>query len=290
VQNGLNLIRDVRVAHTDFWFAEQRTRILQESADLRARIASLAERRRESGDGTGLDVSLARTDAQVVRELADQAGADIQITRSRLRYLMGMRRDTRDFTAAASERPALPPLAALLETAVSSRPDLRAAELRVETSGERAKWEQSQILALLAPSLSIKEVGADGLRAGPGLNMEIPILSRNQGRISRADAEVVRTGLLYAALRDVVEQEVTDAYQKVRQAEASLEQIRTRVRTAIDESIELVERAYKNGDVSLLNVLEATRQRHDVSLREAEAEAAIQRGLAELQRAMGRNL
>jgi outer membrane protein, heavy metal efflux system len=293
VQNGLNLIRDVRLAYTDLWFAESRARILQDSSDLRGRIAAFAQKRRDAGDGTGLEVSLARADSQSNAELARMSLADVEVVRARLRYLLGLRQQDRPLSIAVQPSAPLPPLpliSVLFETAASNRPDLRAAEISVQAAAEKAKWERSQVLAMLAPTLSIKEVGTDGLRAGPGLNMEIPILSRNQGRISRADAEVVRSGKLYAALRARIEHEVVDAYARAQQAQTALIQLQQQVRPAVEQSIQLSQRAYENGDIILLSVLEASRQRHDLDLREAEVSAAQQRALAELERAVGKSL
>ena len=292
VQNGLNLTRDVRVAHADLWLTEARSRILGESADLRARIAMLTERRRESGDGTGLDVIIARADSESIGQLSQNAASDAEVARARLRHLLGMRGISQPLSTRIDESRsiALQELEALLEMAFSNRPDLRAAEVSIEASAERAKWQGSQVIAMMAPTLSIKEVGTDGLRVGPGLNMEIPLLSRNQGRISRADAEVVQAGQIYVSLRDQVESEVVEARERVRQAETSIARIRSQVRPPINESIQITERAYRNGDVSLLNVLEATRARFDVDLREVEAQANLLRALADLERAVGRRL
>ena len=292
VQNGLNLIRDVRLAYTDLWFAESRAKILQDSSDLRGRIAAFAQKRRDAGEGTGLDVSLARADSQSSAELARMSLADVEVVRARLRYLLGLRQQDRPLSIAVqpSAPQPLPTISVLFETAASNRPDLRAAEISVQAAAEKAKWERSQVLAMLAPTLSIKEVGIDGLRAGPGLNMEIPILSRNQGRISRADAEVVRSGKHYAALRARIEHEVVDAYARAQQAQTALIQLQQQVRPAVEQSIQLSQRAYENGDIILLSVLEASRQRHDIDLREAEVSAALQRALAELERAVGKSL
>ena len=83
---------------------------------------------------------------------------------------------------------------------------------------------------------------------------------------------------------------MADAYNRGLRAQASLTQIRQQVRPPAEQSIQLSQRAYDNGDVSLLSVLEATRQIHDINLREAEASSALQRALAELERAIGRSL
>lgn len=292
VQNGLNLIRDVHLAYVDVWFAESRSNVLQDSADLRGRIATFAQKRRDAGEGTGLDVSLARADAQSNEELARMSLADVEVATARLRYLLGMRHPEQTLTVARMQPmpPPLPALSALMESAAINRPDLRAAEISVQAAAERAKWQRSQVLALMAPTLSIKEVGSDGLRVGPGLNMEIPILTRNQGKISRADAEVVRAGKQYAALRARIEHEVVNAHTRAQLAQASLTRLQQQVRPSVEQAIELSQRAFENGDIILLNVLEATRQRHDLHLREAEAEAALQRALAELERAVGESL
>jgi cobalt-zinc-cadmium efflux system outer membrane protein len=120
--------------------------------------------------------------------------------------------------------------------------------------------------------------------------MDLPILSRNQGKISRADAEVVRAGKQYAALRARIEHEVVNAYTRAQLAQASLTRLQQQVRPSVEQAIELSQRAFENGDIILLNVLEATRQRYDIHLREAEAEAALQRAIAELERALGKSL
>jgi cobalt-zinc-cadmium efflux system outer membrane protein len=174
VQNGLDLIRDTRLAYADLWLANSRVRILQESSELRFQIAAFTQRRRDAGDGTGLDVSLACADAESASASARASLADVEIAKSRLRYLLGMRAPEQPLSVSNSlpSPPALPSLAALFEVAATNRPDLRAAELGVEAAGAKAKWERSQVLAMLAPTLSIKEVGGAGTRAGPGLNME----------------------------------------------------------------------------------------------------------------------
>jgi cobalt-zinc-cadmium efflux system outer membrane protein len=292
VQNGLNLIRDVRVAHTDLWMAEQRARSLRESAVLRERVAVLTARRRDAGDASGLEVRLAQVDARSTDELAQRSINEVEVFRARLRQLLGMRDDRTLFSAVPDpvDRPALPSLDALLEIAISNRPDLRAAEIDVETAAERARWQRSRILALLAPALSTKGVGTAGIRTGPGLNMDVPAFNRNQGQISRADAEVLRAGRLYMSLKDRMEEEVIESYARISQAQASVAVLREQVRPVVDESIQLTERGYQSGDLSLLNVLEATRQRFDVVLREIDAQAALQRARAELERAIGRSL
>ncbi|MBS1828581.1 MAG: TolC family protein [Acidobacteria bacterium] len=292
VQNGLNMVRDVNVAYGDLWLAQRRLETLRESAALRSRIALLTERRQNDGDASGLDVSLTWSDARSAEELARRAEGDIDIARSRLQVMLGMRGTPQTVeTIALPDVLPVPTAAPLLEIAFSSRPDLRAAELAIEAGVYRAKWQRSRVFTMVWPVLSSKESGTPmALRTGPGWNMEIPIFNRNQGQIARADAEVIQAAWRYAALRDQVEAEVRDALARREQAHASRQLLRTSLRPAVDAAIAQMEAAYRNGDASFLNVLEATRQKFDVQLRELDAEAALARAHAELERSIGKKL
>lgn len=292
VQNGLNLVRDVKVAHADLWLAERRTETLLESAAVRERIAKLTERRKEAGDATGLEVSLAWADARSADELAKRAAGDIEVARVRLHQLIGLRDSPRAFSAIGwADWPSIPGATELLQAAYTSRPDLRAAELAIEANTYRAKWQRSRIFNMVIPMLSIKESGSpQAVRAGPGLTFEVPIFNRNQGQKARADAEVIQSAWRYTALRDQVEGEVRDAMARLEQARKSLSILRTGLKPLVEQAIGQTETAYRNGDASYLNVLETTRQKFDAILREREAEAALARAHAELERSVGKKI
>lgn len=291
-QNGLNLVRDVSLAHADLWLASAREEVLSQGAQLRERIAALTEKRLEAGDASSFEVSLARADAASARELAIRAAGDRNIGNSRLRALLGVRQEAANVTA---RRTSLPTAnlaeAALVVSAHSARPDLRSAELAIEAAARRAKWQRTRILGLINGILSVKPTGSPlKTRSAPGSQVEIPIFNRNQGQIARAEAEVEQAAWRYAAQRDRVEQEVREAFRRFQQASQSLDTLQNSLRPTVDRSIEQAERAYRNGDISLLNVLEATRQKYDVALRELDAEATLHRAWAELERTVGKKL
>jgi len=290
VQHGLDLIRDVRAAHTDLALAERRAALLEQSRALLGRIAELTRKRLEAGDISVLEASLPELEARSAIEQAERARREVDVVRERLRLWMGLRGDKTDLRAAPPpELPAAPPeWPELLEAALASRPDLRAAELGVEAALKRARWERSRALALVAPLLSVKGVGTAGIRGGPGLAAELPALDWSQGKVSRADAEVQRAAAGYRALRDRVEAEIREARARYALAAASLGRLREEILPAARTSVRLAEKAYADGEASYLFVLEAGRQIYDLELREAEARAALRRAQAELERCVGR--
>ena len=143
--------------------------------------------------------------------------------------------------------------------------------------------------AMMAPTLSIKEVGTSGLVAGPGLNLEVPVFNKNQYHFaSRRGGR--SPGRAYVALKDEVEHETREAHSRAVQAHAALTHLRQETRPAIEQMIQKAEAARTAGETTLLEVLEATRLRFEVESREIDARADLERSLADLERAIGRTL
>ncbi|MGH9719601.1 MAG: TolC family protein, partial [Bryobacteraceae bacterium] len=290
VQNGLDLVRDVRVACADLASADAAAQIIARAADLRSRIAMLTDKRLAAGDISEMEAMLPRIDARSVGDQALRSAREREVVRDRLRSLLGLRWDSSPLRLARIADPPEPPpeWTALLKSAEEARPDLRAAELAIEVATLRAKWERSRVVSILAPLLSVKDVGSAGVRAGPGLQADVPIFNRNQGGIRRADAEVHRRAMEYLTLRDQVELDVRQTRAHYVQAFESLQRVRNEIIPAVRDSVRLAERAFANGDASYLFALEASRQLFDAELRETQEVAAARRAAADLQRAAGR--
>ena len=84
------------------------------------------------------------------------------------------------------------------DEALASRPDVRAAELRVEAAAKKLGWERSRILALSAV-LDANGSGSEGFEAGPGVEGSIPLFDRNQGGRARASADLEVASRQYVA-------------------------------------------------------------------------------------------
>ncbi len=311
VPRALDLVRDVRLAYAEYALAEARARISAEVVRERGEIATIVNARFRAGDISELETGTARLDARLAEEQAVRLAQEVALVQVRLRALLGFAGDGRTFninvpsvtevnpptganiTAAAFTTPsAADPkeaLSELVRQALEARSELKAAELAIEAAGQRAKWERSRILAISAIAKEYGR-GANGFEQGPGLQIELPIFNRNQGGISRAEAEIERAAKQLIAARQRVVAEVQDAYTQLAQAREAHQVWRTRVLPAIEQDIRLAERAYSAGDVAYLFVLENTRRLTDARLREPELQAATARALALLERSVGRRL
>ncbi len=210
VAHGLRLVADVKLAFLDVLASDRRLALGTEQAKVAGELAGLAAGRLRAGDISDFEVRLAQTDAARLEaaRLTRQATRDFATLR--LRTLLGLGPDGAALTLV--EPPATAPaecgpLPDLVKTSLAARPDVRAAELQIEAAGARAGLERARIVTLTA-TLDANAQGREGFEMGPGLAVELPILSQNQGRRARAAAELEQASRRYLAVRAAVSAEV----------------------------------------------------------------------------------
>ncbi len=290
VQSGLDLIRDVRLACADLALANQRLALAETTLTLNRGIASQSQARLRAGEATGLEADSAKIDELQAREQAVRAGQDARVTRERLRSLIGLGLEPRQWVLNESPLPlsGIPDSGVLVTNALNARPDLRAAELGLEAAGKRIGLARAEIYTFTA-AINAKEVGSDFL-AGPGLDISIPIVNQNQGGIAQARAKFEKATRQYITVRDRIVLEVREAHTRVAQARESHEQWQKHILPPLEQSAQMVEKSYAAGNVPYLFVLENNRKLADARLKAATANADLRRAHAELERSVGRRL
>jgi cobalt-zinc-cadmium efflux system outer membrane protein len=290
VQNGLNLVRDVKVAHTDMLLAEENSRLANEVFRWRGEFAELTEARLRAGDISELEANVARSQARMAEVEAGRRTHEVAMARERLRFLLGMGMDKTSFQVLPSLNRQVDPgsFDELLTDAFASRPDLRAAEIAMQAAGERAGWEESKILNL-STILDINGEGREGFEAGPGMLVEIPIFDTNQGGRARSSAEIEQTARRYLAVQHLIASEVRQAMNRYSQAAEALRLWQSSILPPLEESLREAESAYAAGDVSYLSVVDSTLKLVEARMGQAAAAADLRRANAELDRSIGRS-
>jgi cobalt-zinc-cadmium efflux system outer membrane protein len=288
IWDGLTLVADVRNAFTDSIIAERRLALTEESAVLTRRVADLTEARLRAGDISDLDARGARSDASRIDVLRKASEYDRDLARLTLTGIVGLDPAALPIRMIAGDASSCAANDNLLTEALASRPDVRAAELAIESAGARAKWERSRIVTLIG-ILDGNGQGREGAEVGPGVNGELPVLNRNQGAISRAEAELERASRHYAALRAQLGIDVRTAAIRVRQAQAAFDAWRTDIVPSLEVEQRQAESAYQAGEAPLFTLLDVGRRLVDGRMRQLDAEAALQRAFVNLDRVIGRS-
>lgn len=287
VSRALVLIGDTKVAVADLRSAVERLEIARSTAAVAREIAGIVQRHFEAGDISALDAGIASVDADRADEDTRRAALDTSRSRHRLEALLGIR-----------VLPALVMSDAVVETcgaladieteALASRPDVRAAEIDIDAAGARLGLERSRIGALVA-ILDANAKGSRGFEMGPGIDAELPIVDRNKAGVMRARAELDRAMAAYRLVTGQALREVRDAYAELESSRQSGTAWRDRIRPQIERQVALSRKAFAEGDMPYLTVLEHTRRLHEARLRESEAAADLARAVARLEQGVGRS-
>ena len=290
VWDALSLIAQVRSAHADALVANRRLLLADENAALTRRLADIADARLRAGDISDLEARAPRNDALRAEVVQRAAQHDRNLARLTLVGLLGLTEAPDRLepqTSAAYDSPPCTVDDARVTDALASRPDVRAAELGIETATARARWERSRVLALIGV-LDANGKGARGFEMGPGITLDLPLFNRNQGGKARATAEIERASQLYALARVHVVTEVRSAGVRVAQAKQALEAWTRDIVPSLEIEQRQAEGAYKAGEIPLFTALDASRRLVDGRMQQLTVEADLLRSGIALDRAMGR--
>ncbi|MBN1559691.1 TolC family protein [candidate division KSB1 bacterium] len=288
VQNGLSLIRDVRISYATLQQKRLQARIVAEEAALQDEIAVIAAARLRAGDISELEESAFRLLAAQMHEKNIHFAQDADLEEIQLHRLVGLFGDsiTFNFQIPVHLFSPIKNVDDLLLGALAARPDLRAAELGIEVAGNKLGWEQSKIFSLTAV-LDANGAGKEGFEMGPGLQAELPIFNWNNGNRARAKAEMERAAKNYLIVKQNIIVQVRQAIIDYEAAQSRLNVLQQDILPSAMKAAASAEKSYHIGASSYIEFLTFKQQLLDAKLRAAEAEAQVRTSLAALQYSVG---
>jgi cobalt-zinc-cadmium efflux system outer membrane protein len=283
---------DVRDAFTALLLAQQREDALQASIGALQELVSVLRTREEGGEGSTYDRmrgQRALIDLEAERSLV--AGERV-VAQGRLAGYMGPGVIPEALVAADAliATPPQAPLPALIEQALTNRGDYRAAELAIARfDAERSAATRLQIpTPSLTGGLKRSDLGGTA-SAGYQVSVDVtlPLFSRGQAATALATAQRTRAQAEAQTWRLQIEADVRAAYEvaAILQERAARYQEST---AAIAEPLARIGRVgYEEGELGILELLDAERQALDARLRVLELAGAARRAAIELDRVMG---
>ena len=288
-QAALDLIRDAKLSFADAVLMQERVRSAEQTVAVTANIGQLSKARLDAGDASELELSTARVDGLQAEELLARARQDLRIASERLRASLGMSLRPFPQNIVESQPPTVAPDMTLLVTnALAARPDLRAAQLGIESAGKRIGLARLEAFTLAA-GVNAKDVNGAFL-AGPSLDFAVPIMNQNQGGIALAKANFEKAARRYYTVRDKIVLEVRESHLRFSQALESFDKWQEQILPPLEAAVRQAQKAYEVGEASLLLVLDNTRHLEDVRAKAAGARADMHRAAAELERSVGGRL
>ncbi len=288
--DSLRLAFDVRHAYSEAWAAEERELGLRRTADVILTIAADAERRLEEGDLSGYEARRLRLERVRIEGELEVARLQTLAARRTLATLVVSDESVVQLGPAdplVGQPPSIIRATAL--AALEERPDLEAATAALAAARAQASIAGSGWVPDPTLKLGYKEQ-ADGFSgAALGLTLPIPLFDRHGGAgdAARAQAAAAAAGLDLRrrwARSDVLA--TADRYESTRARLASLGE---GLMADADALLAAASVAYREGEMTLLELLDAARAFRDARSTAVSLRADTWIAYYDLLRAMGRS-
>ena len=237
-------------------------------------------------EGAAPEGDLIRMRVEMDRATTELVLAEVELTRARgdlwLYVDSGRSPETlRVRPPAAADLRASPPLAALLASAKTVRPEVVSARARVAASVAAIDYERRLNVRELGGTFGMKtSAGRRSMIAG--VSVTIPLFDRNQGGIERATAERVAAEQELAWTSRSVDAEVQTAFAAAERLRARVVEVQQTVVERAESARAIALAAYREGATTVLQVIDASRALADARLSYARLLLAEREGRFEV--------
>ncbi|MBA3503800.1 MAG: TolC family protein [Deltaproteobacteria bacterium] len=290
-QSKLEVVISGLRAFDDAARARIHVEILTSARTSLVRAVEIARQRGKAGDASGYEVQ--RFELELAAHDDDLASAQIELRRARTQLAALVGRSGELDAMTTLELPGSVPAAEALVAKAMNRGDLRAAKLRSESASGRVGaagrgWVPTPTLTAGAMTVDLGDQTGTGYVVGLGLS--IPVFDRGQGDRARAVAD----RRVADAESRWLERQIPTAVQIARATlTARIEQAR-RLATGQLDRLDLIlvaaEAAFREGNASVVELLDAHRAARAVRIRALDLRHQVARDKHDLELALGQRL
>jgi outer membrane protein, heavy metal efflux system len=276
MQSGFTLIRDTRLAYAQAVIATEKRERLKQALQLHQTIATLTSTREQLGDISAQDTLLSQNEALLAARDLQLADMDVQLAHTQLMHMLGWMEGSRTLSLSEQLLPACTAvdIAQLKTAALSSRPDILAAEANMAAA--KAKQRLNQVNWLGTTVIADATSGqTNGHVLAPAVRTTLPVFNQNQGQRQRADVELEKAQQDADSIKMKASLEINSAHLKYQRDCQEWQQLHTQLQPNAWQTIQYAEDAYRDGEIAYLNVLESSKRYLSLQLRETQLKADL---------------
>lgn len=287
------LVLDVETAFIDVQLAELNLALARENLSAFDDIVRVNTDRVRTGDLSVVELSRSQLAALQFKNEVRQQETKLRVARNRLSTLLdrGPNGDALMVTGDLRRDPAPVDSDALQRLALARRPDLQAlrtdqarsvSDLRLQLANGRVDYTVSGEYH--------RQEGATvrGNSVGVFFSVPIPLFNRNQGEVARAQIQKQQAETRVRALEINVSTEATNAFAEYSAARDVLDTIEHQMLAQARDVRTTTEYAYRRGEASLIEFLDAVRAFNETMQSYSEARAQYARSLYTLDSIRGK--
>jgi outer membrane protein, heavy metal efflux system len=278
------IFTDILVARESLALAEQNLATLDD-------LERLQRIRTEKGDLSGLELLRIQVQRFAFERDAADARQALKAGKIALRALVGADKVTEEFevTGTLDVPEASYTQSQLYRRALDARPDVRAAEAARDKAKADIKLARANAWWDITPQVEYQRIGPDNT-IGLGFGLPLRVFDRNQGEISRTQADALRVDALRDAVTVQALSEVDTALAAIQTERGKVQALRDTYLPKAKQARDTVEFAYRRGGVSLLDYLDAQRTYRETALEHIRTVGAYWNAAYQLEAAVGGSL
>jgi outer membrane protein, heavy metal efflux system len=261
------LVFQIKRSFNDILIAREALALAGQNLAALDEIERVQRFRAERGDISGLDLIRIEVERFAFERDSADARQALDAAKIALRAAIGQERVAEQFDV--SGELVFPEISKtkseLYRMALDSRPDLRAAEAAREKARADINLARANAWWDVTPQVEYQRIGPDNT-IGFGFSLPIKLFDRNQGEITRTQADAKRAEASREALLAQVLAEVDTAFVTVTTERGKVVLLRDTYLPKIRQARETMEFAYRRGGVTLLDYLDAQRTYREKSL------------------------
>ena len=286
------LLGDLEVSYYGIVALDQRIALRERLIAIDDSLVKVSADRQRAGEVSELDVNTATLELERLRQehavLTGERGAAIKA----LAGLVGYAADATPLIDTAPPAIASPqPLPQLTEQALNRRPDLRLLALAADRAEAEVLLARASAWEDWSVSLGIRQdrlfvLGAPGQPADKALMLTVaiplPLFNRNQGASAAAVADATTAREQGMALQLRIQNQVAGLHEQLSRLVTALNSYTQRTLPLGRRNTELARDAYRNGQLSIADVVQAERQENDLNGSYADTFGEYLRAMGEL--------
>ena len=254
------------------------------------RLIDILRTREREGEGSRFDRLRAEQELRDTRQLVMSAAVSLTEARAMLSGMLPQDFSFTTIAAAQSAQHSPGAVGTLFARATSSRAELRA----LQQSAQRATFEAEAARRARRPSPNLfgglkRADDASGRETGGvvGLSLSIPLFDAGRREAARWEAERARVDAERASIENRIRSEITGASEVLAMRQAALSEEQP---SAAGELVKIAEVAYREGEVGILELLDAVRTASRARIRSIDLQLDARLAQIAVERAVGDTL
>ncbi len=286
----LNTVSEAKHAHNEYialsLIRDETEKIKEQMEEWRDHLVS----RRKFGFSSDFDIHTAN--ASVLDSEAELARVEkeLQLARVRLHRVLGLSTEQSDYEVVGNMSEGkwpLPEPETMISHALSSRPDIQMARVKVEDSRRVLALERTRIFTNVEAGAAYARESDGAEFLGPEIGIQLPIFDQNQAQIAKAEYKVRQAEKELKAKIGQVREEVSASFERLSLARQQVSLISTQVLPARKGAVEYTEKYFNAMQLNMLYLLEARKKFSETERRYLEALREQRAQEIELEKVLG---